>query len=304
MFGADVDHDLRALFPNNQTCFNFVVDMFNQVKYLYDNEGVNALISELVIWTNPSPYQGNNGSEYLNSYKENRVKENANAYILLSGKKSYGGYAFQEQLCSNFSFAFCGMNSTYNSAPVYSNSVYVVTHEIGHLLGSRHTHNCTWPGGPIDNCYAVEGACAEGPSPTGGGTIMSYCHLTSKGIDFNLGFGTLPGDKIRSVVEAKACVVQCSGTSSLGLSELTAENSIKIYPNPSNGMLSIDMSELPEAFDKITIYLADGRMAYQELISGQHAFSADLSVLSAGTYLITLTNQMGSTITERWVKSK
>ena len=62
----------------------------------------------------------------------------------------------------------------------------MVSHELGHNFGANHTHWCGWPGGPdhpsgsaggpIDNCYAAEGGCADGPS-TSAGTIMSYCHL-------------------------------------------------------------------------------------------------------------------------------
>ncbi|MEO6189163.1 MAG: GEVED domain-containing protein, partial [Saprospiraceae bacterium] len=56
-----------------------------------------------------------------------------------------------------------------------------------------------------------------GPPPTNGGTIMSYCHLTGYGINFNNGFGPLPGDKIRaSVVAAKCLGTSCSGGGSCG----------------------------------------------------------------------------------------
>ena len=60
----------------------------------------------------------------------------------------------------------------------------VVTHEQGHLMGSRHTHACVWNGNntAIDGCgpaagYGYEGSCSGAPIPSGGGTIMSYCHF-------------------------------------------------------------------------------------------------------------------------------
>lgn len=83
--------------------------------------------------------------------------------------------------------------------PVYSFSVTVVTHEEGHVMGSRHTHACVWNGNntAIDGCgpaegFPYEGACSGAPIPENGGTIMSYCHLSPVGIDFNLGFGHSP----------------------------------------------------------------------------------------------------------------
>ncbi|MGB3077166.1 MAG: hypothetical protein WBB36_17710, partial [Chitinophagales bacterium] len=39
-----------------------------------------------------------------------------------------------------------------------------------------------------------------------GGTIMSYCNLTTFGINFNKGFGLLPGDAIRAAVDASSCL--------------------------------------------------------------------------------------------------
>ena len=82
---------------------------------------------------------------------------------------------------------------------------------MGHNLGSPHTQSCSWVGGALDNCYTTEGGCAPGPAPTNGGTIMSYCHLTSYGINFNNGFGTQPGNLIRSKVNGATCLTACSG---------------------------------------------------------------------------------------------
>jgi hypothetical protein len=80
----------------------------------------------------------------------------------------------------------------------------VVTHEMGHLMGSRHTHACVWNGNntAIDGCAATEGNCPQPPIPAGGGTIMSYCHLQGVGINFNNGFGPQPTAAILNNIEA------------------------------------------------------------------------------------------------------
>ncbi|MBK8195225.1 MAG: fibronectin type III domain-containing protein [Lewinellaceae bacterium] len=108
------------------------------------------------------------------------------------------------------------INTSYQNVPVFSWTVEVVTHELGHNLGSWHTQSCNWPGGALDNCYPTEGGCSPGPAPANGGTIMSYCHLTNYGINFNNGFGTLPGNRIRDKVQAATCL-SASGVAPVGL---------------------------------------------------------------------------------------
>src|SRR5690606_31001667 len=63
----------------------------------------------------------------------------------------------------------------------------------------------------IDGCYTTEGGCSNPGIPSGGGTIMSYCHLTSAGINFSLGFGTQPGNVMRNRVSASGCLGECDG---------------------------------------------------------------------------------------------
>jgi hypothetical protein len=88
----------------------------------------------------------------------------------------------------------------------------VSTHELGHLWGSRHTHACVWNGNntAIDGCSgSTEGSCSLPGYPSQGGTIMSYCHLQSVGINFNEGFGPQPGNVIRNSVANASCTSPC-----------------------------------------------------------------------------------------------
>ncbi len=125
-----------------------------------------------------------------------------------------GGCSLLQSMCTAYymhgtdtsgPYAFCDMdNSGVVNFPTYSWDVEVITHEMGHVVGSPHTHRCCWnPPGTgttaIDGCYTLEGTCATPVPelPVGGGTIMSYCHLTTDGINFSNGFGQQPGDTIR-----------------------------------------------------------------------------------------------------------
>ncbi|HMG13890.1 MAG TPA: fibronectin type III domain-containing protein [Saprospiraceae bacterium] len=190
---------------------NYVTAFFNQVATLYQNENIDIQISQVTVWNSVDPYASlTSTSAVLNSFLTNTGPNfNGDLAHFLSTRNLGGGIAYVDVLCvKSYAFGVSQIYNTYNDAPTYSWTVEVVTHELGHNLGSPHTHSCSWPGGPIDNCYTPEGSCSAGPAPTNGGTIMSYCHLTSTGINFNNGFGTLPGNKIRDRVSNSSCLSQ------------------------------------------------------------------------------------------------
>ncbi len=208
----------------------YVASVFNAAATLYANEEINFVLSELVINTVPDGYTFGSSTEVLFRFGS-EIKDNFNgdiAHILTgarpNGWASLGGLAWLDVLCqrpglrtdqegNQVWFGPYGMSNpnvlgNVPEIPVYSWDVNAFTHETGHNIGSRHTQSCTWPGGPIDNCVAVEdGSCAPGPSPGGrGGTIMSYCHLSSIGVNFSLGFGPLPGNLIREKMSMATCL--------------------------------------------------------------------------------------------------
>jgi len=196
---------------------NYIGGLFNQVNTLYANEQINTVVSEILVWTQPSPYTSTTSDGMLNAFANQRQGFNGDLGMLLSYKAS-GGIAWVNGLCRSnpdFSLSYSGIHSTYQNVPTYSWSVEVCAHEFGHLLGSQHTHACVWNGNntAIDGCNTPEGSCPNPglPPAATGGTIMSYCHLTSVGIKFSNGFGTQPGNVIRNRVASATCLQACNG---------------------------------------------------------------------------------------------
>lgn len=212
----------------------FVSDLFAEVTTIYANENINIGLSEVFVWTTPDPYRLlSSTSAILETFGNTRRNDYTGRLAhLISTRNLGGGIAWLNVLCSNyFSFnadwngdgvaelhhagpyAVSGSLST-NVVPVptYSWNVNVFAHEMGHNLGSPHTQKCTWgPNGnsALDNCFPTEGACGPGPAPSNGGTVMSYCHMTPSGINFNNGFGDEPGDLIRNNYNGASCDLTC-----------------------------------------------------------------------------------------------
>ena len=235
---------------------NFITGIFNIVSMLYQNEGITTAISEIFTWTTQDTYPTTSTSSALVAFRSARSTFNGNiAHLVSRGKPTGGGVAYVPGVCNGYGYAYSWIQSTYLSFPTYSWTVNVIAHEMGHNLGSPHTHDCAWNGNstPLDGCgpaagYNGSGSCAALPAPTAPfkGTIMSYCHLlTGIGIDFNLGFGQQPGDRIRSTISAGACLTStdpttCSTPTTAELSTSNLATTSATLGNSTTGINSYD----------------------------------------------------------------
>ncbi|RFF32578.1 M12 family metallo-peptidase [Wenzhouxiangella sediminis] len=100
-----------------------------------------------------------------------------------SSEFSASGIAWVDSYCVNQSSGGSySVNQLFQNAGVpVASSARLFAHELGHNLGSVHTH-CYDP--PVDQCYAQESGCYSGATscPSGGaGTLMSYCNVNGCG---------------------------------------------------------------------------------------------------------------------------
>lgn len=214
---------------NTTTTTNWVTAMHNNVSTLYANENVNVALSEVFVWTTTDPYTGLPGT-ILNQFRTTRTTFNGDLAQLLRNPATTS-IAYVNSLCTDYRYSYCGTNFNYQNVPTYSWNIEVMTHELGHNLGSPHTHACFWNGNntAIDGCGPASGnneGCNAALPPTGGGSIMSYCHLVSSvGINFANGFGVQPGALIRNTVDSKGCLgTNCIASCPASITNFTITN--------------------------------------------------------------------------------
>lgn len=227
----EADYTTYSSFGSISATENFMLAMFNVVAAVYQADGMELELTGLKVWNTVSPYDVYDtfyGSitSFANNLQDNFAGNLAHLYATA---QSAGGVGFLDVLCTSYDFvtqsgpySFGDGAAFFENLPVYSWTINLVTHELGHNLGSRHTHYCGWelsPGvyGAIDSCTTVEeddfgNSCYLGPSIPITGTIMSYCHLQGN-VDFNLGFGPLPSALMRQNIANANCVATSSNVS-------------------------------------------------------------------------------------------
>ena len=207
----ECDYEYYAAFFSLDTATAYLLNLVGVVSSIYEDEiGVRLRLPYVRIWTTKKdPWGGKSTTKALNE-----LLKFWNSYMtgiqrtfvhLISGKAinatSFGGLAYIDVIApaaKSFAYGVSQIRLNLVPFPTYSWDAEVVAHELGHNFGSQHTHNCVW-NPPIDSCYASEGGCYSG-TVARKGTIMSYCHLTSAGLD--LTFGTRVGNYLSGHVDS------------------------------------------------------------------------------------------------------
>ncbi|WP_432672028.1 M12 family metallo-peptidase [Flavobacterium sp. SM2513] len=220
-FYYEIDYNLFLSNDSNSlTTANWATSVFNNVQTLFANDGITTALNSVYIWTTPDAYEGigTTSADYLFAFQDYRPIINGDVGVLVGiDPGGLGGVAFLNGLCTNFNYGYSDVDGiSIATVPTYSWTTQVMTHELGHLLGSPHTHACVWNGNntPIDGCgsqagYPENGCNTIGPIPSSfeKGTIMSYCHLIEGvGISFANGFGIQPATLMANTINAKSCL--------------------------------------------------------------------------------------------------
>ncbi|NOT01334.1 MAG: hypothetical protein HOP29_11980 [Phycisphaerales bacterium] len=169
------DQEFVALFADETAAAEYVVQLIGAVSDIYMHDvNVTMMLSQVRLWpVGGAPFDASNLGGFADYWINNEDTTGLNLVHLLSGRRGlgYGGIAYVGGTCGGdatygISGYLLGSFPTPVVGPNLGNwDVIVTTHEMGHNMGTFHTHDGYSP--TIDDC---------GNGVPGRGTIMSYCH--------------------------------------------------------------------------------------------------------------------------------
>jgi hypothetical protein len=212
----ETDHQLYQVFGSLPALQNYVTLLITAVSdRLEEQSGIALSYPYIGYYTTPNdPWQGqDNGlgcGDVLNEFRDawvGNVPGGAALGHMLSGAFLGCGVAWVGTTCDpnwNFSLSCCINGGVGFPVTQGSNTwdFYVMAHELGHNLGSVHTHDyCP----PLDTCA---GNCNGTTQCSNQGTNLSYCHGCPGGMN-NITTWFHPA--VASVMRAHAESVGCVG---------------------------------------------------------------------------------------------
>jgi hypothetical protein len=249
-----VDNDLYlALGSNAAACTTYVQNEVAKSLLPFAAIPVRYKIAGIKILTTTSPYPLNIAQTLINFNNDYLNEPNVDAKGLLT-TKWFGGIAWIGGINSSKSNTFvCQVfpQSTYYNS-------FTIAHELGHLYGSIHTHDCwLWPNGQrrqIDSCFAGCGSTLTKFNPVG--TVMSYCYNRGA-IKQPLEFHFLCADTIRKTL-ARNTSIPIEGT-------VTPPT-----PTPISRVITYSgIAYQPNSITSNPINSTDGNLSTRWLTSGQ-----------------------------------
>src|SRR5262249_42986084 len=161
----------RSKFGSRNAALSYLASLLAAANSIYENDvSVRLTFSYVRLWSTTDPWTATDTAAALDELQSywlapaHNMDDIAGPHDMvhfISGKTVQGGMAYISAVCDH-DYGF-GVSQVFGSFDVSDPSatwdVVVVTHELGHNVGSVHTH-CYNP--PLDHCYNAEPGCYSG----------------------------------------------------------------------------------------------------------------------------------------------
>ena len=179
---VDADQEFIQLFGGDTVAAqNYITQVIGAVSDIYERDfDTRLLLSQVRLWpAGGEPFGADDLQGFGDWWWNTQDPTQFHLMHLFSGRRdlAYGGIAYLSVVCQDFGFGISGLllggfPSPLGQSHLGNWDVVVVAHEMGHNMGTGHTHDSYSP--PIDTC-GTNGAATRSD-------IMSYCHTTAGGL--------------------------------------------------------------------------------------------------------------------------
>ncbi len=134
-------------------------------------------------------------------------------------------------------------------------------------------------------------------------------YLVNSGLTITLKAGNTitfsPDSEVKAGSDFTAQIGPCTQTSARYADEeensIISKDELKLYPNPTNGLLSIDMPTCK--FAKISILSLDGKLIFEKRIEPTNFYQVDVSSYNNGLYILTIETTDAKNINKKIIKN-